>query len=159
MPASVRHATLVVIEFGGAWPRWLENSPSGDVAVVAQHYAGDPGSLIAQVASRITRLELVGWQVSSIVLVANDRSDREASSVRAVLGRCLLAGLKAQGRGTLTLTSGHATSSRQSGKLVHMARALDLDLAGSAVLVAVRGHDGSALYERASGFGELAHAS
>ena len=50
-----RNATLVVIEYGASWPRWLDPSHSGDMAVVAQHYEGEPSSLITQVASRVTR--------------------------------------------------------------------------------------------------------
>jgi len=64
-----RKATLVVIEFGASWPRWLDPTHSGDMAVVAQHYEGEPSSLITQVASRVTRLEAKGWQLKAIVLV------------------------------------------------------------------------------------------
>ena len=51
-----RPATLVVIEFGASWPRWMNPAHTGDLAVVAQHYEGLPTDLVAQVANRITRL-------------------------------------------------------------------------------------------------------
>jgi hypothetical protein len=35
-----RPATLVVIEFGASWPRWMNPAHTGDLAVVAQHYEG-----------------------------------------------------------------------------------------------------------------------
>ena len=36
---NARPATLVVIEFGASWPRWLNPSGDrGDLAVVAQQY-------------------------------------------------------------------------------------------------------------------------
>jgi len=76
-----RKATLVVIEFGASWPRWLDPSHSGDMAVVAQHYEGAPSSLITQVASRVTRLEAKGWQLNAIVFVSNGRCEGDAAVI------------------------------------------------------------------------------
>jgi len=73
---NARPATLVVIEFGASWPRWLNpTGDRGDLAVVAQHYAGPPTDLITQVAMRVTRLQARGWQLSAMVLVSNGRAD------------------------------------------------------------------------------------
>ncbi len=73
------HATLVVIEYGAAWPRWLDPSRLGDIAVVAQHYEGEPHSLVKQVENRLTHLVLGQWRIESAVLVSNGRTDVEAS--------------------------------------------------------------------------------
>src|SRR5688572_4942846 len=62
-----RSATLVVIEYGANWPRWLSPERQGDMAVVAQHYEGPSGSLVTQVATRVARLEGMGWSFDSVV--------------------------------------------------------------------------------------------
>ena len=50
---KARPATLVVIEFGASWPRWLNPAHTGDLAVVAQHYEGLPTDLVTQVAQPV----------------------------------------------------------------------------------------------------------
>lgn len=98
-----RRATLVIIEFGGSWPRWL--SPDrGDMAVVAQHYEGPPSSLVTQVATRLTALEAMGWQFDSVVLVSNGRSDSAACAARSVLTRGILARLTKSTSARVTLS-------------------------------------------------------
>jgi hypothetical protein len=98
---KARSATLVVIEFGASWPRWLNpNADRGDLAVVAQHYSGPPTDLITQVAMRVTRLQARGWQLSSMVLVSNGRADAATAAARSILARGLLAHLAASGGGS-----------------------------------------------------------
>jgi hypothetical protein len=119
-----RCATLVVIEYGASWPKWLEPSNVGDVAVVAQHYEGEPGSLVTQVASRVTKLEVMGWQLDTLVLVANGRTDPAASAARSVLARGLLSRLKAA-TGQLVLTVDDRAGTRAAHSLTALAAALD----------------------------------
>lgn len=99
-----RSATLVVIEFGASWPRWLEPNGPGDMAVVAQHYEGPPSSLVVQVESRVGRLLTGGWHINEIVLVSNGQTDLEALSARSLLTRRLLGQLLLAGGGGLVLT-------------------------------------------------------
>jgi hypothetical protein len=99
-----RKATLVVIEFGASWPRWLDPSESGDMAVVAQHYEGAPNSLITQVASRITRLEAKGWQMNAIVFVSNGCCEGDSIAARSILAHGLLSRLRAAGGGHFALS-------------------------------------------------------
>jgi hypothetical protein len=99
-----RRATLVVIEFGASWPRWLDPSHSGDMAVVAQHYEGAPSSLITQVASRVTRLEAKGWQLNAVVFVSNGRCGGDSAAARSILAHGLLSRLRAAGGGHFALT-------------------------------------------------------
>ncbi len=85
---KARPATLVVIEFGASWPRWLNpTGDRGDLAVVAQHYAGPPTDLITQVAMRVTRLQARGWQLSAMSWFRTDapthQRPRRAPSWRA----------------------------------------------------------------------------
>lgn len=102
---ATRPASLVVIEFGASWPRWLDPSGDrGDLAVVAQHYAGPPTDLITQVAMRVTRLQARGWQLRTMVLVSNGRADMPTAAARSILARGLLAHLAASGGGTFTLS-------------------------------------------------------
>lgn len=102
---KARPATLVVIEFGASWPRWLNpTGDRGDLAVVAQHYAGLPTDLITQVAMRVTRLQARGWQLSSMVLVSNGRADAQTAAARSILARGLLAHLAASGGGSFALS-------------------------------------------------------
>lgn len=102
---KARPATLVVIEFGASWPRWLNpTGDRGDLAVVAQHYAGLPTDLITQVAMRVTRLQSRGWQLSSMVLVSNGRADAQTAAARSILARGLLAHLAASGGGSFALS-------------------------------------------------------
>ena len=131
-------ATLVVIEFGASWPQWLEPSSGGDLAVVAQHYEGEPVSLVTQVANRIARLESTGWHLGSTVLVTNERTDDAAFAARSVLARGLLARLGKIGGGELSLTLHDAASGRACQSLLGLAAAIDLDAARAGVRVIVR---------------------
>jgi len=122
-----RKATLVVIEFGASWPRWLDPSHSGDMAVVAQHYEGEPSSLITQVASRVTRLEARGWQLKAVVLVSNGRCEGDSAASRSILARGLLARLSAAGGGHFALTVDERHGRRARHNLTHLAESLDAD--------------------------------
>lgn len=122
-----RNATLVVIEFGASWPRWLDPTHSGDMAVVAQHYEGVPSSLITQVASRVTRLEARGWNLKAIVLVSNGSCETESVAARSVLARGLLSRLQAARGGHFALTVDHRYGQRARHNLTHLAESLDED--------------------------------
>ncbi|MET0792211.1 MAG: hypothetical protein ABW061_11875 [Polyangiaceae bacterium] len=135
-----RKATLVVIEFGASWPRWLDPTHSGDMAVVAQHYEGEPSSLITQVASRVTRLEAQGWQLKAIVLVSNGRCEGESAAARSILARGLLARLRGVGGGHFALTVDERYGRRARHNLTHLAESLDQDAsAGGIALSAFAG--------------------
>lgn len=133
-----RNATLVVIEFGASWPKWLEPSQGGDLAVVAQHYEGEPTSLVIQVANRVARLETTGWRLETTVLVVNSRTDPAAFAARSVLARGLLARLQKSGGGRLVLTVDEGAGGRACQVLTGLAAALDLDAVGTGVGVTIR---------------------
>jgi hypothetical protein len=120
-----RKATLVVIEFGASWPRWLDPSHSGDMAVVAQHYEGAPSSLITQVANRVTRLEAKSWQLQAIVLVSNGRCEGDSTAARSILARGLLSRLRAAGGGHFALTVDERLGRRACHNLSNLAESLD----------------------------------
>jgi len=124
---KARPATLVVIEFGASWPRWLNpNGDRGDLAVVAQHYAGPPTDLITQVAMRVTRLQARGWQLSSMVLVSNGRADAPTAAARSVLARGLLAHLAASSSsGSFVLSVDAYLGRRAEHNLTALAAALE----------------------------------
>ena len=153
---TLRKATLVVIEFGGSWPRWLEPSRAGETVVVAQHYEGEPSSLVTQVASRITRLEATGWHLGSTVLVANGRTDSDAFAARAVLARGLLARLVRSGGGELALTVDDKLGGRARQELTGLAAALDIDAVGTGVRVSVRVGNAEPLFGLSSEAGAVA---
>jgi hypothetical protein len=123
---KARAATLVVIEFGASWPRWLEPSGDrGDLAVVAQHYAGPPTDLITQVAMRVTRLQSRGWQMSAMVLVSNGRADVPTAAARSILARGLLAHLAASNGGSFVLSVDGYLGRRAEHDLRALAAALE----------------------------------
>jgi len=124
-----RKATLVVIEFGASWPRWLDPSDSGDMAVVAQHYEGEPSSLITQVASRVTRLEANGWRLRAVVLVSNGRCEDDSIAARSILARGLLARLRAVGGGHFALSVDERLGVRARHNLTHLAESLGKEAA------------------------------
>jgi len=124
-----RKATLVVIEFGASWPRWLDPSDSGDMAVVAQHYEGEPSSLITQVASRVTRLEASGWRLKAVVLVSNGRCEQDSIAARSILGRGLLARLRAVGGGHFALSVDERLGVRARHNLTQLAESLGKEAA------------------------------
>jgi hypothetical protein len=140
-----RRATLVVIEFGGTWPRWLGPTSRDDVAVVAQHYEGEPISLIAQVASRVTRLEGAGWQLNEMMLVANGRTDPDAAATRAVLARGMLSRLSVHGGGRLALTTNDPLGTRPCRQLVALAVSLSSP-SFAKVQISVRSGSGIPIY-------------
>jgi len=157
-PRHSRRATLVVIEFGANWPRWLSPDSQGDMAVVAQHYEGPPGSLVTQVASRIARLESMSWSFDSIVLVANGRTDPQASATRSVLARGLLARLASGYSGRLVLSLDDCNERSAVHALMGLAAALD-DSAHPGIELCVRiGSDDAAAPSASSGV-VLARAS
>lgn len=123
---KARPKALVVIEFGASWPRWLNpTGDHGDLAVVAQHYAGPPTDLITQVAMRVTRLQARGWQLSEMVLVSNGRADVQTAAARSILARGLLAHLAASGGGHFTLSVDGYLGARAEHNLTALANALD----------------------------------
>ena len=133
-----RVATLVVIEYGARFPKWLNPSESGHLAVVAQHYEGRPSSLVEQVASRVMRLENRGWLLGSIVFVSNQRLDRDACAARSVLVRGLVARLKLAGGGDLMVSADEAAPPRTRQQLINLVAALESEARRSGVCVALR---------------------
>lgn len=122
---KARRATLVVIEFGASWPRWLDPTQSrSDMAVIAQHYEGPPSDLITQVASRVTRLEAMGWELTAIVLVSNGRADADTAAARSILARGLMARLAAAGGGHFALSVDERSGRRARHSLTALADAL-----------------------------------
>ena len=123
---TARPKTLIVIEFGASWPRWLNpNSDRGDLAVVAQHYAGPPSDLITQVAMRVTRLQSRDWPLSAMVLVSNGRADAPTAAARSILARGLLAHLAASGGGSFVLSVDAYLGRRAEHDLTALAAALE----------------------------------
>jgi hypothetical protein len=131
-------ATMVVIEFSAAWPRWLKPTSDGHMAVVAQHYEGHPSSLVTQVASRITRLENVGWKLNTVVVVSNGRTDADAVAARSILTRGLLSRLRQKGKGNLTLTVDESLGKRAAVDLRALGVNLERSLRGAPVGLSVR---------------------
>jgi hypothetical protein len=105
---------------------------------VAQHYEGEPVSIVTQVASRISRLEATDWQLGTTIVVVNERTDAEAFAARAVLTRGLLARLVHARAGELVLTIDENASTRSLQELTGLAAALDIDAVGNGVSVSVR---------------------
>lgn len=138
MQPHTRSATMVVIEFSAAWPRWLKPAVGGDMAVVAQHYEGHPSSLVTQVASRMTRLEGVGWALRDIVVVSNGRTDADSIAARSILTRGLVSRLRHVGGGHLTLTVDEKLGRRASSDLRSLAASLESSLPGTRVGLTAR---------------------
>ena len=132
--------TLVVIEYGASWPSWLPPS-SGDMAIVAQHYEGAPGSLFTQVASRLTRLEQGGWRLRRVILVSNGRTDAEALGARSLLARGLLSRLTVVPQAELVLTQASGVGARSLGSLMALASSLEQSRAAATVQLVVREAD------------------
>ena len=143
-----RPATLVVIEFGASWPRFLNPAHSGDIAVVAQHYEGSPNDLVVQVANRVTRLTQGGWHVDDVVLVVNGRSDDEANAARSVLARGLMAHVHAAGGCHLTLSVAEALGRRTRHGLTALAASLEPAARASDIVLAVRVGEEPPVYSR-----------
>ncbi len=133
-----RPATLIVIEFGAAFPRWVNPAHSGDLAIVAQHYEGMPSDLVAQVANRLTRLSAAGWQLDEVVLESNGKSDLDSHAARSVLARGLMAHLRAASGCLLTLSVSEALGRRAAHELTALAASLEPVGRASDIVLAVR---------------------
>jgi hypothetical protein len=157
--ASRQHATLVVIEYKGAWPNWLPPAETGAVAVVAQHYEGEPISLVTQVASRLTQLQSSAWRFRAMVLVSNGRVDPAALAARAVLARGMLSQLSTYRGSRLVLSVDPRRGRRACYTLDNLAAALDEDALGSGVSVSVRHGLEDPVYWPASPQARVARAS
>jgi hypothetical protein len=105
------------------------------MAVVAQHYEGAPTSLIAQVASRVTRLQARGWLLNAMVLVSNGRCEGDSAAARSILARGLLAHLRSAGGGHFALTIDHRLGRRARHNLTHLAETLDPEACRGGVLL------------------------
>jgi len=151
-------ATLVVIEYGASWPRWLNPAQAGDLAVVAQHYEGLPSDLVTQVASRITRLSHASWQVDEVILVTNGRSDADSAAARSVLARGLLAHLKSSGGCHLTLAASEALGRRATHELAALAAALEPVALANELSLSVRVGEEPPVYSRPPALGSMARA-
>lgn len=147
---TVKNATLVVIEFGASWPRWLSPFDSGDMAVVAQHYQGLPESLLAQVQSRVGRVTAVGWRIDDIVLASNGRTDLEALSARSILARELLHTLHETGGVRLLFTVETLLGRRACHNLSALAASLQDQAFASGIALCVRLGDSEPIYARPS---------
>lgn len=134
----MHEATLVVIEFGASWPKWLQPTTGGDLVVVAQHYEGEPRSLVTQVANRLARLESTGWTLGPSILVVNERTDAEAFAARSILARGLLARLTRASGGELVLTVSESAPRRAHQDLMGLAAALEPEALRSNVRLGVR---------------------
>jgi hypothetical protein len=119
------HATLVVIEYGALWPRWLDPSRLGQIAVVAQHYEGEPHSIVAQFESRLLRLIDNHWKIDNALLVSNGRTDLESLGARSILARGLLAHLKVCGGRRLVLAVSPERGDRACRTLSSLAETLN----------------------------------
>jgi hypothetical protein len=145
---QLRKATLVVIEFGASWPRWLHPGHSGDLVVVAQHYEGPPSALVTQVANRVSRLTTKGWQLDAMLLVSNGRTDPEAEASRSVVARGLMAHLRAGGGVHFTLSVGEELGRRAAHSLTTLAAALDPMAYACGVELSIRLGEKAPLYSR-----------
>ncbi|HYJ10951.1 MAG TPA: hypothetical protein VEX18_18140 [Polyangiaceae bacterium] len=138
---TARPKTLVVIEFGASWPRWLNpTGDRGDLVVVAQHYAGPPTDLITQVAMRVTRLQSRDWRLSAMVLVSNGRADAPTAAARSILARGLLAHLAASGGGSFALSVDGYLGRRAEHDLTALATALEPVALASNIALRVEGN-------------------
>lgn len=137
MHSLKRSATMVVIEFSATWPKWLKPTDR-DMAIVAQHYEGRPSSLVTQVASRTTRLEAVGWQLDTLILVSNGRSDPDAIAARSVLARGLLSRLRSRDAGQLVLTVDERLGRRAASTLRALGTSLESAAQAGTVSLSVR---------------------
>ena len=113
---------------------------------MAQHYEGEPMSLVDQVANRLTRLEAKRWRFSSMVLVSNGRLEPEWTSARAVLARGLLSRLKKSAGCRLVLSGDPRLGRRACYTLEALGAAMDEEALGSGVSVSVRHGLGDPLY-------------
>jgi hypothetical protein len=120
-----RNATLVVIETGAPWPGWLDPCRSGDLSVVTQSAEPQHAALVPLVASRLTQLEAMGWQLQRIVFVVNADGTAEAASAREILARGLVARLKNGPARELVLASDQPTGSALHQGLVALAAAIE----------------------------------
>lgn len=145
---AAKNATLVVIEFGASWPRWLSPIDSGDMAVVAQHYEGPPESLLTQVRSRISRVVTVGWQIDDVVLVSNGRTDLDALSARSLVARELLSHLRLVSGVRLLFTVDTALGRRASHTLTALAASLEQPALSAGISLCVRLGDSEPIYAR-----------
>ena len=141
-------ASLVVIEYGASFPRWLDPSQVGTLAVVAQHYEGPPASLLTQVRSRLARLLSTGWILENMVLVCNGRMSLEQQAARSLLARQLLTTLRQCNGVRLVFTLSSEFEAKVRNSLCALASGLDDFALPSGIALSVRQGDGSSIYTR-----------
>lgn len=137
-----------MIEFGASWPRWLDPSQVGTLAVVAQHYAGPPDSLITQVRSRVARLASTGWTLTNVVLVSSGRLALESQAARSLLTHQLLTCVRDSPGARLTFTLSSDGDFKAQKSLCALAAKLDRAALASGIELGVCLADGSSIYSR-----------
>lgn len=143
-------ATLVVIEYGASWPIWLDPGFGGNMAVIAQHYEGEPSSLVAQVENRMMRLVQTGWCMQEVVLVSNGRGDLESISARSLLARGLLTYLRNTRGNRLTLTLAADLGQRAVHALATLASTLDVSALANCIELCLRIGDAEPVSNRSA---------
>lgn len=143
-----RKVTVVVIEAGASWPRWLHPWDSGDFAVVTQQQDGQPGELVNQVGHRLSGLAGKGWQIDGIVLVTNGRTDPATETARSVVARGLMAQLRSSGGVHFTLSVNEELGRRAANSLTALGTTLDSLAFACGVELAIRIGDKPPLYSR-----------
>ncbi len=123
--------TLVVMEWGSAWPRQIQSSLHRYVALDQER--GEPyGALLRRTYDDIRKIERQGGVVTLAALSCNDGT-RHALEGRVPLARTLLAAL--HGTGRLLLVASSSAPDRTRHSLTALAQALTEGLAGTSASV------------------------
>lgn len=137
-PPRRRSGSLVVVEWGASWPRWLDPTQTGHVIVVAQHYEGSPESILTQVASRVSRVHEFGWRLDRALLSVSHRSEHVFRSARARLAQRLL-GIVSEARGSeLLLSVDQAAGPELAQELIDLSWELETEPAAANVRISLR---------------------
>ncbi len=141
-------ATLVVIEYGASWPRWLHRrTPAISLSSRSTTKACRPISSRRWQAASHASIKLPGrWD--EVVQVANGRSDPDSIAARSVLARGLLAHLKSAGGRHLTLCVSEALGRRATHELTALAAALESVALASDLSLSVRVGEDTPVYSR-----------
>ena len=132
-----RETTMVVIEYGASWPRWLDTTPCDTLVVVAQHYDGKPTELLEQIKNRLLRLQQDGSSVKTLVYVCNVHNDPATRSGRAVVARGLFGPL-ASVEGSQLVLSNDTVREPAAMAFSALAATLESDAAHAGVRLGLR---------------------
>ena len=134
-----RSLTVVLLESGSQWPRWVGGCPyrAPDAVVVAQQPDETLGSLSLRLSRRLHELRRASRRLSLAVYAVAAEHDRDRLTWRSLMARLLLRDMLLESNAALVLAAPEQTESEGRHSLLAIADTLTGGLGATGAELAV----------------------